>query len=114
MAVVSRLIRANADRYCPPDGTPGGRPSMERGYSDIQGMQCFGRTPVRNSLERTRLGRSLRSCEVTRAATANDEELIAKAVYLLKVLVRPFGDVRIPESYVSSYIRSFECNLPAE
>jgi hypothetical protein len=45
-------------------------------------------------------------CEVTLAATANDEELIAKAVYLLKVLVRPFGDMRIPESYVSSHIRS--------
>jgi hypothetical protein len=43
---------------------------------------------------------------VTLAATANDEELIAKAVYVLKVLVRPFGDVCIPESYVSSHIRS--------
>jgi hypothetical protein len=45
-------------------------------------------------------------CEVTLAASANDEELIAKTVYLLKVLVRPFGEVRIPESYVSLHIRS--------
>ena len=45
-------------------------------------------------------------CEATLAATANDEELIAKAVQLLKVLVRPFGDVAIPENYVSSYIGS--------
>jgi hypothetical protein len=44
--------------------------------------------------------------EVTVAASANDEELIAKAVQLLKILVRPFGDVRIPENYVSSYIRA--------
>jgi len=51
------------------------------------------------------LSQDFSKCEVTVAASANDEELIAKAVYLLKILVRSFGDVRIPENYVSLHIR---------
>jgi hypothetical protein len=60
----------------------------------------FGRTPAQSSRQ------EFSEYEVTVAASANDEELIAKAVQLLKILVRPFGDVRIPENYVSSYIRA--------
>jgi hypothetical protein len=45
-------------------------------------------------------------CEVNIAASANDEELIARTIDALQKLVLPFGDVRIPRQFLSEKLRT--------
>jgi Putative DNA-binding domain len=45
-------------------------------------------------------------CEVTIAASANDEEIVARTVDALQKLVLPFGDVRIPRQFLSEKLRT--------
>jgi hypothetical protein len=45
-------------------------------------------------------------CEVEIAASANDEEIIARSVDSLQKLVRPFGDINIPRQFLSDKIRT--------
>jgi hypothetical protein len=45
-------------------------------------------------------------CEVNIAASANDEELIARTIDALQKLVLPFGDVRIPRQFLSDRLRT--------
>jgi len=45
-------------------------------------------------------------CEVEIAARANDEEVIARSVDSLQKLVRPFGDINIPQQSLSDKIRT--------
>ena len=45
-------------------------------------------------------------CEVTIAASANDEEIVARTVDALQKLVLPFGDVKIPLQFLSEKLRS--------
>jgi hypothetical protein len=44
-------------------------------------------------------------CETTIAASANDEELVARTVDALQKLVLPFGDVKIPRQFLSGKLR---------
>ena len=45
-------------------------------------------------------------CEVTIAASANDEEIVARTVDALQKLVLPFGDVKIPRQFLSEKLRT--------
>jgi len=45
-------------------------------------------------------------CEVNIAASANDEEIVARTVDALQKLVLPFGDVKIPRQFLSEKLRT--------